>query len=285
MVVVPIVTGESRRTRCQKQQNKSCRTYNIDHNRLRLCVNEVFTQVQLYQYHDNYAKCVSQKYGLSRGVRAEPGSKKKHMDSIEYNRMLAVQIQEKQQLIEALQSDYSEKLDADKKLQKRISVQSNQIEKNKAALEGQQGGFLNRVAAALAVESKEIRKKDLEIIKLKHEIFDLKLQLKAKQAVLEQIEALLSAMNTILSDFSKVKIADIEELQRLRAVELEYFELISSQELLSERLEQLEENKTTTTVDYCKHESTEAKHCNTDNQVRDLEPQIFDESDSTPQSN
>ena len=47
MIVVPIVTGESRRTRLHKQQKKSSRKYNIDHDRLRLCVNEVYTQGKL----------------------------------------------------------------------------------------------------------------------------------------------------------------------------------------------------------------------------------------------
>lgn len=69
MIVVPIVTGESRRTRLYKQQNKSSRTYNIDHDRLRLCVNEVYTLRKLYEYHDSYAEKVSAKYGLSRAAR------------------------------------------------------------------------------------------------------------------------------------------------------------------------------------------------------------------------
>ena len=53
MIVVPIVTGESRRTRLHKQQNNSSRTYKIDHDKLRLCVNEVYTQGKLYEYQDS----------------------------------------------------------------------------------------------------------------------------------------------------------------------------------------------------------------------------------------
>lgn len=69
MIVVPIVTGQSRRTKHHNQQNNPSRTYNIDHNKLRLCVNEVYTQGKLYGYHDSYAEKVSMKYGLSRGVK------------------------------------------------------------------------------------------------------------------------------------------------------------------------------------------------------------------------
>lgn len=113
MIVVPIVTGQSRRTRNYKmkaeRRGKATKSYNIDHKKLRLCVNEVYTTGKLYEYHDNYAKEVSQKYGLDRGVKAEPGSKKKHTNSIEYNRMLAKQATELQALIEELKSDYAEK--------------------------------------------------------------------------------------------------------------------------------------------------------------------------------
>lgn len=106
LIVVPIVTGQSRRTRRQQSTAKSSRKYNIDHTKLRLCVNEVYTTGKLYSYHDSYAKEVSNKYGMERGERAEPGSKKKHTNSIEYNRMLAAQAEERRSLIEELTSDY-----------------------------------------------------------------------------------------------------------------------------------------------------------------------------------
>ena len=109
MIVVPIVTGQSRRTRHQQSKGKSKRQYKIDNTKPRLCVNEVYTTGKLYAYHDNYAKEVSSKYGMERGVRAEPGNKKKHTNSIEFNRMLAAQAAEKQALIDELTSDYDSK--------------------------------------------------------------------------------------------------------------------------------------------------------------------------------
>ncbi|MBR2210057.1 MAG: plasmid recombination protein [Fibrobacter sp.] len=109
MIVVPIVTGQSRRTSYQQNKGKSKKQYKIDHTKSRLCVNEVYTTGKLYAYHDSYAKEVSSKYGMERGVRAEPGSKKKHTNSIEYNRMLAAQAAEQQALVAELTADYDEK--------------------------------------------------------------------------------------------------------------------------------------------------------------------------------
>ena len=141
MIVVPIVKGESRRTRNHKQQNKSSKTYNIDHNRLRLCVNEVYTQGKLYEYHDSYAKNVSSKYGLSRGVKAEPGSKKKHTNSIEYNRMLAAKAAEQEALIASIQSDYSEKRKNLSDLQVMIKDKENAIIHNNSVIKQQKSKF------------------------------------------------------------------------------------------------------------------------------------------------
>lgn len=109
MIVVPIVTGQSRRTSYQQNKGKSKKQYKIDHTKSRLCVNEVYTTGKLYAYHDSYAKEVSSKYGMERGVRAEPGNKKKHTNSIEFNRMLAAEAAEQQALVAELTADYDEK--------------------------------------------------------------------------------------------------------------------------------------------------------------------------------
>ena len=142
MIVVPIVTGQSRRTRNHKLnaelEGKKTRTYKINHDKLRLCVNEVYTTGKLYQYHDNYAKEVSLKYGLDRGVRAEPGSKKKHFNSEDYNRLLAVQASEQQALIQELTSDYAEKKAEIQELQENLQQLQSNRETLSAAVEGEE---------------------------------------------------------------------------------------------------------------------------------------------------
>lgn len=87
VVVVPIVTGESKKTRNNKNRKISKSSYKIDHSKKRLCANEVLTKENLYKWHDSYA-FISNMYNLQRGVRAETGSVKRHEKSIDYNRRL-----------------------------------------------------------------------------------------------------------------------------------------------------------------------------------------------------
>ena len=108
MIVVPIVTGQSRRTKFQQEHKKSTKTYKINHNKLRLCKNEVYTKAKLYEYHDSLFQEVNKTYGLERGELALPGSKKKHQDSIDYNRQLAEEAAERRSLLAEIQADYDE---------------------------------------------------------------------------------------------------------------------------------------------------------------------------------
>lgn len=91
-VIVPIVTGISRKTRQYRErsekENRRRKHYNVNTAKARLCVNEVFTRDKLYTFHDTFYARVGAHFGLSRGVKAEPGSQKRHTTSIEYNRML-----------------------------------------------------------------------------------------------------------------------------------------------------------------------------------------------------
>lgn len=108
MIVVPIVTGQSRRTKFHQEHKKSTKTYKINHDKLRLCKNEVYTKAKLYEYHDSLFQEVNAKYGLERGEFALPGSKKKHQDSIDYNRQLAEEAAERRSLLAEIQADYDE---------------------------------------------------------------------------------------------------------------------------------------------------------------------------------
>lgn len=90
-VVVPILKGLSRRTakKWEKDREKGRKKWvEVDESKNRLSACDVFNQTNLYKFHETYHKTVGKKYGLERGVRAESGSKKKHQDSIEYNREL-----------------------------------------------------------------------------------------------------------------------------------------------------------------------------------------------------
>lgn len=127
MIVVPIVTGQSRRTKFHQEQNKSKKTYKINHNKLRLCKNEVYTKAKLYEYHDSLYQEVNAKYGLERGEFALPGSKKKHQDSIDYNRQLAEEAAERRSLLAEIQADYNEIKDDIHELQTKKDTLSSSV--------------------------------------------------------------------------------------------------------------------------------------------------------------
>lgn len=157
MIVVPLVNGESRRTKAWKkeQENKSrlANKYNIDHSKLRLCAGEVYTAKRLYEYHDSYAKVVGKKFGLERGVLALPGSKKSHMSSIEYNRQLESETREKRQLITELTSDYNEKVEELNKVKK--SKSREELKKNAADVGARLLNVVGRGAVAEANKERD----------------------------------------------------------------------------------------------------------------------------------
>lgn len=112
LVVVPIVTGESRRTKYDHDNSRKGKHYRIDHTKERLCANEVFTRGNLYKWHDSLEKEVSTEFGLHRGIRAEPGSKIKHQTSEDHNRQLERERLEKERIISELTADYEGKKSA-----------------------------------------------------------------------------------------------------------------------------------------------------------------------------
>ena len=113
LILVPIVRGLSRTSKKRDEERRrsgkevKARPRNTSGNRL--AANEVFTVPKLYAYHTSYAEKVGAHFGLGRGVRAEKGSKKKHLSSIEYNRQLERERAREQKLIEGLTAEYSAK--------------------------------------------------------------------------------------------------------------------------------------------------------------------------------
>ena len=213
MIVVPIVTGESRRTRLHKQQKKSSRKYNIDHDRLRLCVNEVYTQGKLYEYHDSYAEKVSLKYGLSRGVKAEPGSKRKHTNSIEYNRMLAAQAAEQKALIASLKADYTDKENNLSDLEGQIERQKEIIESNNAEIDRQISSYQFR--------EQQISTQDRQIAENNSIIEDQKGKISSMSQI--ALESISAEMESKLSELESLKESIVQTKQELakREIELE----------------------------------------------------------------
>ena len=179
VIVVPIVQGQSRRSASKERMDAAMgldiRKYKTDTTRNRLCANEVYTKPLLYGYHTSYAETVGEKYGLSRGVRAELGSYKKHTSSIEYNRQLAEETAEKERLISELTADYAEltsavenatsKLSAQREI---MSLQEKTIANNDVIIQNQEKQKASVVINDDAVE-KQLAEKYVSLAKLTEE--------------------------------------------------------------------------------------------------------------------
>lgn len=211
MIVVPIVTGQSRRTKFHQEHKKSTKTYKINHDKLRLCKNEVYTKAKLYEYHDSLFQEVNAKYGLERGEFALPGSKKPHQDSIDYNRQLAEEAAEQCALIAEIQADYTElqtkkdtlsseikkeqeKFDAAeakaKKAEERITSQQKTIEKNT--------GIINNQVADFNARKEELKQTKTDIDTNKETIKEQEKTIAANEATIQKQEKIKSS--TVISD-------------------------------------------------------------------------------------
>lgn len=136
--VVPIVTGERRKTK-RKQTEGKC-TYRKKTNAVRLCADDLLTRGRLVAYHDSYA-AVMAKYGLQRGIR---GSEARHTTTAQYYRELKRQTGELEANVRQLQT---EQLQAERQLdevRKEIKLEKLEAAKTeaKAALVAKVGSLL-----------------------------------------------------------------------------------------------------------------------------------------------
>lgn len=219
LILVPIVQGQSRRSAAKEKQNaaegKKVKKYNTDKNKHRLCVNEVYTQPLLYQYHDSYAETVGEKYGLSRGIKAESGSKVRHQSSIEYNRQLAKEKEEKERLIRELTSDYYEKKEEflqematfDDKLEKAkgfLAGQVEKIKKNTSVIQNQVADFNSRKE-----NLEQIRTKIASNEEYLEDLRYVKEQIAEKKVELQSLSSL--GLLKMIKDIPNLIIAEIQK--------------------------------------------------------------------------
>lgn len=81
--VVPIVQGERRQKKSNKEQEAPKKQYKKKKaNRPRLCADDVMTKEKLIRYQDSYAEAMA-KYGLERGIK---GSEARHITTSEFYR-------------------------------------------------------------------------------------------------------------------------------------------------------------------------------------------------------
>lgn len=217
VIVVPIVQGQSRRTASKEKLDAAkgvdTKKYKTDITKNRLCANEVYTKPLLYGYHTSYAETVGEKYGLSRGVRAELGSYKKHTSSIEYNRQLAEETAEKERLIKDLTADYAELTSAVKTVagqlsaqKKTISQQEKTIADNDAIIQSQEKQKASVVINDDAVE-KHLAEKYASLAELAAEEKRLQRSVTDKKAELDTLSKNVEHRREQLA--AKVNLLDI----------------------------------------------------------------------------
>ena len=184
LIVVPIVQGLSRRSKARDEMLKrvgmKVKTKKRNTTGKRLSANEVYTQPRLYAYHTSYAKEVGAHFGLKRGVRAEKGSRKKHQDSIDYNREMERQRLETEAMIAEMRSDYSEKQEELQTVTESLAVAQENLQKVNDDTAFAQANLQQIAEAAAREEEKRKNAKkeaDEEVARLK----DLKRQTAAEK--------------------------------------------------------------------------------------------------------
>ena len=133
--VVPIVTGERRKTK-RKQTEGKC-TYRKKTNAVRLCADDLLTRERLIAYHDSYAAAMA-KYGLQRGAEA------RHTTTAQYYRDLKRKAGELEANVRQLQNEQQQ---AERQLDEvRKDIKSEKLEaaktEAKAALVAKVGSLL-----------------------------------------------------------------------------------------------------------------------------------------------
>lgn len=187
VILVPIVQGESRRSASRKDKlkkaGKTSKQYNIDVSKNRLCANEVYTKPRLYGYHTGYAETVGKQFGLSRGIKAEIGSVKRHQSSEEYNRELARQAAEQQKMIAEFQADYTS-----------AEEKKKQAEKEKKEAEDK------KILAEQQAAEKEAKVKELEE---KHT--SLSREISQKETTITELDATIDEKDHEVSESFSLK--------------------------------------------------------------------------------
>lgn len=122
--VVPIVTGERRKTREKVTDKPDKRKYRTKSaSRPRLCADDVMSRVKLKEYQNTYAEAMA-KYGLKRGI---DGSKARHVTTQEFYRNAIAQQQN-------LQDNIGELLHIEEEKRKAIEHATKQEQRARAEL-------------------------------------------------------------------------------------------------------------------------------------------------------
>ena len=206
--VVPIVRGERRKAKLERERNAASgkRTYRTKKDRHRLCADDVMARDKLKAYQTTYAEAMA-KYGLRRGVE---GSEAKHISTQQYYREVFVRKNEVAEQVENL-----------KEQQKTLMVDI-------AALQAQQRAVqtdCNAIDEQRRKKKEELAKAETELAQTRREIKTDKLKGVAVDATTKAVERIGALFHdpkparyekqiADLLDMIEGKDKDIKSLQR-----------------------------------------------------------------------
>ena len=202
--VVPIVTGERRKTREKKTDEPNKRKYRTKSAaRPRLCADDVMSRIKLKDYQDTYAAAMA-KYGLQRGI---DGSKARHVTTQEFYRNAIARQQNLQDNIGELLRIEEEKRKAVEYATKQEQAARAELHRTAAELNAVKGELkterLKNSAAEVGttildgigsmIGTSKVKRQEQEIGRLQHEV----------AAREETIEALQTKISTMQSDHNR----------------------------------------------------------------------------------
>lgn len=202
--VVPIVTGERRKTREKKTDEPNKRKYRTKSAaRPRLCADDVMSRIKLKEYQDTYA-AVMAKYGLQRGI---DGSKARHVTTQEFYRNAIARQQNLQDNIGELLRIEEEKRKAVELAMKREQTVREELHRTTTELNAVKGELKAKRLKSSAAEvgttildgigsmigTSKVKRQEQEIGRLQHEV----------AARDETIEMLQTKIQTMQSDHNR----------------------------------------------------------------------------------
>ncbi len=214
VAVVPIVQGERRQKKSNKEQEVPKKQYKKKStNRPRLCADDVMTKEKLTHYQDSYAEAMA-KYGLKRGVK---GSEARHISTSEHFRNQKVESNN-------LQIDIALLLQQKEAEQTALEEIKNQKKAEKFKNTAADVGSTIIEGIGSMIGTSKVKKQQQEIENLKEENADLVLEVKdLKQSMQTQRKEHETAYDKLKQELKKIhdlfpKLKDLLWIERVLQV-------------------------------------------------------------------
>jgi len=200
--VVPIVTGERRKAKTEKQSDGKKKYKKKNKNAARLCADDIMARDKLKGYQDSYAEAM-RKYGLQRGVE---GSEARHISTQQYYRDLFDKNENLKENIEVLQEQKEQ-------VSKELSRVKNDIKTEKLKSSAVDVATTTIEGIGSVLGSSKVKRQQHEIEELKSKNAELQIEIKSLKQQIQTNEnehakttdKLHQELNKIYDLFPKIK--------------------------------------------------------------------------------